>query len=93
MRYFRSDESTYEQVRTTLDSAWGLPDEATATVTCMPPATQATRDTRGRCMVAVPDEFCGFSTAAELLPQLLASGVIQEITQADYTATMYSPEP
>lgn len=88
MRYFRATEDTYEQIRITLDSAWGLPDQATATATCLPPAEQATKDTQGRCLVAVPEAFCAFSVAVDLLPGLLASGAVEEINRDAYMAAM-----
>jgi hypothetical protein len=88
MRYFRATEDTYEQIRITLDDAWGLPDQATATATCLPPAQQATKDTQGRCVVAVPEAFCSFTVAVDLLPDLLASGAVAEIDAATYQAAV-----
>jgi hypothetical protein len=88
MRYFRSAKDTYEQIRMTLDDAWGLPDEATATATCLPPAEQATKDAQGRCVVAVPEAFCSFTVAVDLLPDLLASGAVEEVTREQYLASL-----
>jgi len=88
MRYFRATEDTYEQIRMTLDNAWGLPDEATATATCLPPADQSTKDAQGRCVVAVPEAFCSFTVAVDLLPDLLASGAVAEIDAATYQAAV-----
>jgi hypothetical protein len=93
MRYFRSAQETYEQIRIALDDAWGLPDQTTVTETCLPPAEQATKDTQGRCIVAVPDAFCSFTVAVDLLPDLLASGAVTEITEAEYRAAVESPSP
>jgi hypothetical protein len=93
MRYFRCDagDAAYEQIRSTLDAAWGLPDAATKTVTCIDPAAVAPRDAQGRIVLAVQPEFCEFTVAVDLLPQLLASGVVAEITAAEYTACFPSP--
>jgi len=91
MRYFRATEDTYEQIRITLDDAWGLPDQATATATCLPPAEQATKDTQGRCVVAVPEAFCSFTVAVDLLPDLLASGAVEEIDRDTYMAAVTIP--
>lgn len=87
MRFFRSTDAVYEQARATLDAAWGLPNDL-GTVTCIEPAATAPRDNQGRVLLAVADEFCTFTTAAELLPQLLASGLVQEISEATYRAAM-----
>jgi hypothetical protein len=87
-RYFAADEQTYEQVRTTLDTAWGLPD-SNGTTTCLRPAADnAPRDNAGRVVVGVLTSWCEWEPAATLLPQLLASGAVSEITAADYFACL-----
>lgn len=82
MRYFRATEMVYEQARLTLDAAWGHQPPAT----CIEPSARAPRDAQGRIVVAVADEFCDYSTARELLPQLLASGVVEEIDRQTFDA-------
>lgn len=92
MRYFRATETVYEQARAALDAAWGLPN-ALGTQTCIEPAATAPRDAQGRVLLAVHDEFPQFPVAAELLPQLIASGAVEEITKAEYQAAMEQPTP
>lgn len=92
MRFFRSTAAVYEQSRAALDAAWGLPNDL-GTVTCIEPAATAPRDGQGRVLLAVADEFCTFTTAAELLPQLLASGAVEEIDEAAYRASLPVPTP
>jgi hypothetical protein len=88
VRYFRTaSDAVYEQVRLTLDAAWGHPNEATKTVTCIDPAAVASRDPQGRIVLAVDDAFCEYSVAVDLLPQLLASGVVEEIDAATYRSS------
>ena len=82
MRFFRATEAVYEQARLTLDAAWGH----VAPTTCIDPAAVAPRDSQGRIVLAVHDEFCEYSVAVDLLPQLLASGAVQEIDAATYDA-------
>lgn len=93
MRFFRclAGESIYEQVRLGLDAAWGHPNEATKTVTCIDPASVAPRDTQGRIMLATTEEFCEYPAAAQMLSQLLASGVVEEITEATYLQELPRP--
>jgi hypothetical protein len=92
MRFFRTSvDDVYEQARLTLDAAWGLPDQR-GTMTCIEPAASAPRDAQGRILLAVADEFCTYSVAVDLLPQLLASGVVEEIDRETYMATMPSPD-
>ena len=88
LRYFRTaSDEVYEQARLTLDAAWGHPNPVTKTVTCIQPASVAPRDPQGRIVLAVDDEFCEYSVAVDLLPQLLASGVVEEIDLATYLAS------
>lgn len=94
MRYFRCEagDALYEQVRATLDAAWGKPN-ASGSVTCIEPAATAPRDAQGRIVLAVHDEFCTYSVAVDLLPELIASGSVSEITATQYDAclpTLYS---
>ena len=92
MRYFCSQPAVYEQVRATLDAIWGNPSP-NGTRTCIEPEPTAPHDSQGRVLLAVCDEFCDFPAVAEMLPQLLASGAVQEITEATYRAALPQPTP
>lgn len=82
-RYFRTaDVALYEQVRLGLDAAWGHPRGGT--LTCIDPALVAPRDAQGRILLAVNEEFTKFPAAAAMLPNLLASGAVEEIAAAEY---------
>jgi hypothetical protein len=88
MRFFATgDEELYEQTRLSLDAAWGLPNDR-GTVTCINPAAVAHRDSLGRLLLAVADEWCEWEPAATVLPQLLASGAVEEIDAATYQAAV-----
>jgi hypothetical protein len=94
MRCFRTaNESLYESIRLQLDAAWGHPNAETKTITCFDPASVAPRDNAGRLLLAVNDEFATWEPAATLLPQLLASGSVEEITKAEYQAAIEQPTP
>ena len=85
MRYFRSNfDAVYEQARAALDSAWGLEMPAT----CIEPAATAPRDAARRIVLAVNTEFTEFPSAAAILPDLLASGAVEEIDRATYMAAV-----
>lgn len=89
-RFFRiTDDALYEQVRLSLDAAWGH----VAPETCVDPATVAPRDTGGAILLAVRPEFCAFAAVSQMLPQLLAGGDVQEIDEATYKATIQRPAP
>lgn len=84
-RFFRtSDPFLYESVRLQLDAAWGHPTPDGLTVTCIDPVDIAPRDADGNILLAVNPEFVEYEPAATLLPQLLLSGGVEEITRAQY---------
>jgi hypothetical protein len=92
MRFFRTaDEPLYENVRLQLDAAWGHPTQDGQTLTCFDPAIVAPRDNAGRLLLAVDDQFAAWEPAATLLPQLFASGAVEEITAAEYQAAVSVP--
>lgn len=85
--YLRTaDADLYETVRLQLDAAWGHPTPDGRTITCIDPAAVAPRDAQGRIVLAVRDEFTTIEPAATLLPQLLASGAVEQISEAEYSA-------
>ena len=94
MRCFRclAGDAVYEQVRLTLDAAWGHPNAETNSVTCFDPAAVAPRDALGRILLAVRNEFCTYTVASEMLPQLLSSGAVEEIDSVTYLAVV-NPGP
>jgi hypothetical protein len=94
MRYFRTaNETLYETIRLQLDAAWGHPSADGKTLTCFDPVAVAPKDRLGRVMLAVHDEFATWEPAATLLPQLLGSGAVEEITQQTYMAGLPPPYP
>lgn len=85
MRYFRvASDAAYESIRLQLDAAWGHPTPDGLTVTCVDPAAIAPRDSQGRILLAVRPEFAAFDAVAAILPQLLASGTVEEIAASEY---------
>lgn len=86
MKYYRTaDESLYESIRQQLDLAWGLDVHG---CTCISPAAIAPRDSQGRIVLAVDDEFVAFDAVQEVLPSLLQAGVVTEIDRATYMAAV-----
>ena len=84
-RYFRTaSDDVYEGVRLQLDEAWGHPTADGKTLTCFDPAEHAPRDAEGRLLLAVSEEFVTWEPAASILPGLIASGEVEEVSQADY---------
>ena len=84
-RFFRASPAVYEQVRSQVDAAWGYPTPV-GTQTCIPPAAEQEKDSQGRCLLAVLVEWTTWEPVATLLPQLIAAGAVDEISEADYWA-------
>lgn len=87
-RYFRSDSATYEAMRLHLNAAWGLPTPGTSN--CILPADDpaAPRDAQGRVYLAVHAEWCDWPAVAAVLPEMLESGAVAEVTREDYLAAL-----
>jgi len=88
-RYFAASPQVYEAVRAQLDALWGHPDGVTETA--FNPVTLAPRDNDGRALLAVWSSFCEMPDVAEMLPGLLASGAVAEITQQEFDAWLPVP--
>lgn len=84
-RFFRiPSAAVYESTRLSLDAAFAHVNAQT----CVTPAASAPRDSLGRLVLAVQAEFCEYLAVAEVLPQLLASGAVEEIDAAAYFACL-----
>jgi hypothetical protein len=86
MRYFRASPAVYAAICSQLDAAYGSPNEATKTLRTLPLASDLPSDDQGRVYVAIEQRFCEFDLPSQLLPELLSSGAVQEVTAADYDA-------
>ena len=82
----------YEAVRLELDTAWGH-GPGTGTLTCYTPVAEVPKNSNGTAVLALRSEFCEYPVARELLPQLLASGAVEEIDEAAYQAAVQPQEP
>lgn len=84
MRYFRSTESLYQVVCSQLDAAYGYPNATTKTLRSLPLASELPHDSKQRVYIAVNADYCNYILPSQLLLQLLAGGVVEELTQAEY---------
>ena len=91
MRYFRSTPAIYESVRAQLDAAWGYPNAETKTLTAIHPVVDLPADSQGRVYLAISAGYCEYILPSEMLPQLLASGAVEEVDEAAYAAALPSP--
>jgi hypothetical protein len=90
MRYFRCEagDEAYEQARAALDAAWGHPNLATKTMTCIQPAATAPHDSQGRIVLAVDTAFTEYPAASQMLMYMTQQGAVAEITEAEYRAAL-----
>jgi hypothetical protein len=95
MKYFccLAGDAAYERARLSLDAAWGHPNAATKTTTCIDPATVAPRDQQGRIVLAVNDEFCEYPAAQQMLAYMISGGAAEEIIEGEYRAAATQATP
>lgn len=75
-------------MRQQLDAAWGH-GPGSGTDTCY--ATDPTLDLNGMALLAVRKEFCAYTVASEMLPALLSSGMVEELTETAYLQELPRP--
>ena len=92
MRYFRTASvAVYEAVRADLDAAYGYPKPDTKTKTSITPWDQAPTDAAGRVYLIASEAECDYPAIAKRLPTLLGSGMVDEVTAAEFFAQFPSP--
>ena len=91
MRYFCSTPAVYAAICAQLDTAYGYPDAATKTDRALPLSQALPTDAQGRVYLALESELCDYILPAQMLPELLASGAVEEVSEATYRAVTPSP--
>ena len=94
MKFFRSTIDAYASICSQLDAAYGYPNAETKTIRTLPSEDVLPKDEQGRVYLSVSSAYCDFVLPSQMLPQLLASGAVEEITEAEYLAALPSlPTP
>ena len=83
-RYFRASTSVYAGVCQQLDAAYGYPNAETKTERALPLASELPSDSQGQVYLAIDSAYCDFILPGQMLPDLLASGTVQEVTAEQY---------
>lgn len=91
MRYFRSTPAVYAAICAQLDAAYSYPDAATKTDRALPLVQALPVDAQGRVYLGLEPELCDYILPSEMLPELLASGAVEEVSEAAYRAVTPSP--
>lgn len=87
-RYFRSTPAVYTGICSQLDFAYGYPNADTRTERALPLTERLPTDSDGRVYLAVDADKCDYILPSEMLPQLLASGAVEEITEEVYRSVL-----
>jgi len=88
MRYFRSTPAVYTSICAQLDAAYGYPNPETKTERTLPLASDLPSDSQGRVYLAISADYCEFILPSQMLPELIASGAVEEIDAAAYEAML-----
>lgn len=92
MRYFRATPAVYVDICAQLDATYGYPNAETKTLRTLPLVSDLPADAQGRVSLAVSEEYCNFDLPRQLLPELLAAGLVEEIAAEQYAAVL-PPSP
>jgi hypothetical protein len=84
MRYFRAVPAVYASICAQLDAAYGYPNAETKTERTLPLVAELPTDAEGRVYLAVDASYCEFILPGQMMPDLIASGVVEEISEAVY---------
>ena len=88
MRYFCTTPVIYADICGQLDAAYGYPNAETKTERTLPLASELLADGQGRVYLAVSQEHCDYILPVQMLPELLASGAVEEVDAATYAALL-----
>jgi len=83
----------YLSISSQLDAAYGYPSAETKTARTLPLAETLPTDEQGRVYLAVSAEYCDYILPGEMLPDMLASGDVEEVTAEQYVALLPQPDP
>lgn len=88
MRYFRASPAVYADICEQLNAAYGYPNAETKTERALPLAADLPADAQGRVYLAISAEYCEFILPGQMLPELLASGAVEELMASQYAAVL-----
>lgn len=88
MKYFRYMPAVYATICDQLDEAYGYPDLETKTQRTLPLVADLAADGKGHVYLAVSSKYWNSTLPSQMLPDLLASGAVDEITAMQYEAIL-----
>lgn len=88
IRFFRATPAVYLDICSQLDAAYGYPNAETKTERTLPLVQELPRDKQGRVYIAISSEQCDYVLPSQILPGLLASGAVEEVTASQYAGVL-----
>lgn len=88
MRYFRAVPAVYASICAQLDAAYGYPNAEAKTERTLPLVAELPTDAEGRVYLAVDASYCDFILPGQMLPDLIASGAVEEISAQQYATVL-----
>jgi hypothetical protein len=86
IRYFRASPAVYAEIGAQLDAAYGYPSADMKTLRTLPLASDLRQDADGRVYLFISAEYCNYILPSQMLPDLLASGAVEELTAEQWLA-------
>lgn len=87
-RYFRSPPAVYASICAQLDAAYGYPNAETKTERALPMPDTLPTDPQGRVYLAISADYCDYILPSQMLPEMIASGAVEEVTAEQYKALL-----
>lgn len=88
MRYFRAVPAVYAAIGAQLNAAYGYPNAETKTDRTLPLVAELPTDADGRVYLAVDAAYCEFILPGQMLPDLISSGAVEEISAQQYATVL-----
>ena len=88
MRYFRALPAVYAAICAQLDAAYGYPSADAKTERTLPLSAELPTDAQGRVYLAVDAGYCEFILPSQMLPDLISSGAVEEISAQQYATVL-----
>ncbi len=88
LRFFKCQPEVYEAICQQLDQAYSYPNEATKTERTLPLRLNLPSDSQGNVYLAVANDYCEYVLPSQILPSLIESGTVEEISETQYLAVI-----
>jgi hypothetical protein len=88
VRFFRASVGVYDRVRAELDEFYGYPNAETGMLTSIPGSDTLPLDGTGRVYLGIAAVYCDYDAVAAMLPVLIGTGEIEEISESEFLSVL-----